>query len=297
VVAVLGRLSYRHLRQRRHSIKDLVYALFDPNKGPVRVLVVTAHPDDECLFFGPTVRALLEEGPHAPVALHLLCLSRGQPSNHPSDDGHGNRNDSRVGELDNNNNNDTRIRELQQSCRHLGIQTCQCPHYSDQGNEKAEPFVDGFDQEWEPARIMEAIRAYVQEHHIDVIITFDDHGVSGHPNHRAVHQGLLRFLERGDQPECLRAALTLHSCRLWRKYLGVLTYPMDWLLLNHNHQDEQWAWAVPCPLTDYWIMWRAMQQHASQFVWFRRLYLLSSRYLFVNSLRIVYKSLETKKTQ
>ena len=40
--------------------------------GPV--LLVTAHPDDECMFFTPTVRALVSEG----VPVHVLCLSTGE---------------------------------------------------------------------------------------------------------------------------------------------------------------------------------------------------------------------------
>lgn len=38
-----------------------------------RVLLVTAHPDDECMFFGPTIFRLCEQG----ADVHLLCLSNG----------------------------------------------------------------------------------------------------------------------------------------------------------------------------------------------------------------------------
>ena len=36
-------------------------------------LVVTAHPDDECMFFAPTILSLLEKN----VDVHLLCLTSG----------------------------------------------------------------------------------------------------------------------------------------------------------------------------------------------------------------------------
>ncbi|KAJ0173104.1 hypothetical protein K1T71_011280 [Dendrolimus kikuchii] len=39
--------------------------------GAKRVLVVVAHPDDECMFFGPTIFRLCEQG----ADVHLLCLS------------------------------------------------------------------------------------------------------------------------------------------------------------------------------------------------------------------------------
>ena len=36
-------------------------------------LIVTAHPDDECMFFAPTLLSLLEKN----VETHLLCLTTG----------------------------------------------------------------------------------------------------------------------------------------------------------------------------------------------------------------------------
>lgn len=38
-----------------------------------RVLLVTAHPDDECMFFGPTLVNIIREG----IDVYLLCLSNG----------------------------------------------------------------------------------------------------------------------------------------------------------------------------------------------------------------------------
>ena len=39
-----------------------------------RVLLITAHPDDECMFFAPTVLSL---GKSVRAELFLLCLSEG----------------------------------------------------------------------------------------------------------------------------------------------------------------------------------------------------------------------------
>ncbi len=38
------------------------------------VLLVTAHPDDECMFFSPTILGLLDSG----AKVHLMCLSKGK---------------------------------------------------------------------------------------------------------------------------------------------------------------------------------------------------------------------------
>jgi len=39
-----------------------------------RVMIVTAHPDDECMFFGPLILKLLKQG-HCDI--YLICLSKG----------------------------------------------------------------------------------------------------------------------------------------------------------------------------------------------------------------------------
>lgn len=44
-----------------------------------RVLIVTAHPDDECMFFGPTILSLTKR-PDCHV--YLLCLSNGKDFKH-----------------------------------------------------------------------------------------------------------------------------------------------------------------------------------------------------------------------
>ena len=44
------------------------------NKDKLNVLFVTAHPDDECMFFSPTLHALSKR-PN--VGVTLLCLSSG----------------------------------------------------------------------------------------------------------------------------------------------------------------------------------------------------------------------------
>ena len=40
----------------------------------VRALIVTAHPDDECMFFAPTIIRLVELN----ATVRLLCLSAGK---------------------------------------------------------------------------------------------------------------------------------------------------------------------------------------------------------------------------
>lgn len=43
-------------------------------KSYKRILLITAHPDDECMFFGPTVRKFVN---NPKCSLYLMCLSTG----------------------------------------------------------------------------------------------------------------------------------------------------------------------------------------------------------------------------
>ena len=62
-----------------------------------RVLLVTSHPDDECMFFGPTVLSMTR---NPAVSLFLLCMSNG----------------------DYRREGQTRKKELYQACQHMGIE-------------------------------------------------------------------------------------------------------------------------------------------------------------------------------
>lgn len=72
---------------------------------------------------------------------------------------------------------------------------------------------------------------------------------------------------------------SLDSCSLVVKYLG----PLSALLPATRG-------AVALYSGDLAAVWRAMQGHASQFVWFRRLFVLFSRYGFVNTLSPIAQS-------
>lgn len=59
---------------------------------------------------------------------------------------------------------------------------------------------------------------------IDALITFDQHGVSNHPNHRSLYHGAVHFLRELMQDKagytCPIALYTLTTTNILRKYLG-----------------------------------------------------------------------------
>ncbi|KAI9319647.1 putative N-acetylglucosaminyl-phosphatidylinositol de-N-acetylase [Dichotomocladium elegans] len=211
-------------------------------------LILIAHPDDECMFFGPTIASLKSR---SKARLHVLCLSTGNA------DGLG----------------ATRKKELTRSCQVFGIpgsnvQVLDIPELQ-----------DGMKNTWSPDMIAASLKNYVTKNKIDTIITFDEYGISGHPNHIAAYHGAKQFVDH--QARDVRL-YKLKSIRLPRKYIGVVD------LLTIELEKRLWPDAtiaefVSSPGT-YLVTHKAMRQHESQLIWFRWLYVTFSRYMFVNQL-------------
>jgi hypothetical protein len=118
------------------------------------------------------------------------------------------------------------------------------------------------------------------------IVTFDAGGVSGHPNHGALAQAIAHIPspKGGRNPKAVKV-WCLETTSFVRKYLGVLDAPLSFLLarrqsLSPGDETETWVALNLRP----WVAYSAMLAHASQFVWYRRLFILFSRYTYVNTL-------------
>ena len=156
---------------------------------------------------------------------------------------------------------------------------------------------DGFRSVWPPDEVAAAVAEHVRQHGVDALLTFDARGVSGHPNHVAVHRGVRRFLARqadlparsgggggGGRPQCAAGPAggavlgwELVSTSLPRKFAGLLDVLPSALLSVPARR--------PCFVTpDYPRATAAMALHASQFVWYRRLFVAFARYTYVNTL-------------
>ena len=122
------------------------------------MLIVIAHPDDEAMFFLPTIHALQQELNE----VYLLCLSNGDAAG--------------LGRI--------REKELQESARFLGLSGCEVL------NDPLLP--DSMVALWDPRTVGLHVVEYLQTHQrrdgrqFDMIITFDKGGVSGHLNHIAL---------------------------------------------------------------------------------------------------------------
>ncbi|XP_068750353.1 N-acetylglucosaminyl-phosphatidylinositol de-N-acetylase-like [Montipora capricornis] len=202
------------------------------------VLVITSHPDDECMFFSPTILNLQRFS-----TVHLLCLSTGNYY------GQG----------------DTRKKELMSSCAILGITSS----YVTVIDHRFLP--DDPNADWDPKLIGRIITDHINNK-IQVVVTFDSYGVSGHKNHIAVFKAVKRLMNE-EIFEDLKVYV-LKSTGILRKYISLLDLPF-------SVYSRYFFLSSP---NDIILGQSAMFAHRSQLLWFRKLYILFSRFMLINTL-------------
>ncbi|EPQ32101.1 uncharacterized protein PFL1_00298 [Pseudozyma flocculosa PF-1] len=231
---------------------------------PRTALVLTAHPDDEVMFFAPTILALVGAGVH----VFALCLSTGNA------DGLGS----------------VRHRELVQAYNALGVPEDRVGWLDDR------KLQDGMRTVWDPTHVAGRVQRYLDSLglQIDALITFDSMGVSSHANHIACHQASLLLRDQGT----FDAVYALHSPRLATKYLSLpssllgtlLSLPLSQRAVAAHVQPPidkailpQTIRALSSP-SQYRQSLEAMRRHASQLVWFRYVYIVLSQLMYGNLL-------------
>ncbi|NXF99547.1 PIGL acetylase, partial [Sakesphorus luctuosus] len=169
-----------------------------------------------------------------------------------------------------------RKKELEESCCVLGIPP------SDVTVIDHRDLPDNPAVEWDTQLLATIVLEHIEAKNINLVVTFDEGGVSGHANHislyTAVRYRVLYLHSERKLPEGCRV-LVLESVSLVRKYISFLDVPLscllptDVLFILTEEETEQAKSAMRC--------------HRSQLLWFRHLYVLFSRYMVVNSLRLL----------
>jgi N-acetylglucosaminylphosphatidylinositol deacetylase len=98
--------------------------------------------------------------------------------------------------------------------------------------------------------------------------------VSGHVNHTSVHRGVLKGAGGG-----VAEVYVLDSTSVLCKYVGVLGV----LFTACASSSKRGGGGRRYVSLDVGVSYRAMSAHASQFVWFRRLFVVASRYTYCNT--------------
>ncbi|KAF8317166.1 N-acetylglucosaminylphosphatidylinositoldeacety la se [Clavulina sp. PMI_390] len=215
---------------------------------PKHSLFLTAHPDDECMFFGPTIISLVSSG----CQVSALCLSKGDS------DG--------IGEL--------RAQELYASYSRLGVNASHVTLIDHPDLQ------DSIARYWEPTLVSSILRNHTERLGIDTVLTFDSAGISGHPNHISLLNGALHLASQ--LPEGRIAIYSLRTNPVLSKYSGILwpTYHRIMWMMNSGSQVPIHRFISS--LRGYATAYAAMQAHWSQLVWFRWLYILNSQYMWMN---------------
>ncbi|CAI5745892.1 unnamed protein product [Peronospora destructor] len=212
------------------------------------------------MFFLPLLHSLQKNSSNS-WQTHLLCLSRG--------------NFNGLGSI--------REKELKACATYIGLSL---EHVQALEDPKLQ---DGMQNQWDVAHIAVIVAEYVKKNEIDAIFTFDDYGVSGHPNHIATYYGVKQAVseqqekcntptaEDGKETKVVRG-WALESTTLLRKYVGLLDTALSFWLSRQREDERQFVFVFR-PMWNY----NAMALHQSQFVWYRRLFVAFSRYTFINT--------------
>lgn len=249
-----------------------------------RICLLIAHPDDEAMFFSPTLSALT--APKLGNHIKILCLSSGNAAG--------------LGE--------TRKTELGASAKMLGLRS-----ESDVLVLEDEAFPDSMTATWPKEKIMAVLSsAFVPassaskagtksgppETTIDVLITFDRGGVSSHPNHISLHHGARAWLaglmagQSGWKRPC--ELYTLSSVGMMRKYMSFLDAPLALLLggkegfgsTKKAKRETPPSMVFISTFGEYRRGQTAMTRgHRSQMRWFRWGWIAVGRYMVVNDLK------------
>ena len=230
-------------------------------------VLVIAHPDDESMFFLPMIYNILHyaNNTYNDSSLHILCLSNG--------------NYDKLGAI--------REQELHAAVALISHQI----KVTIIRNSKLQ---DGQKETWSSGLIGTILFGYIQKEKIDkpVLVTFDKGGVSGHTNHVDTYQGVSDFYLNDNHLDLGMELWTLVSIgNVVKKYVPILPLLrlfFMWIFSFGRKRHVKMEGMNQCSfmMMDPFLVWRAMNAHYTQFVWYRRLFVVFSRYSYVNDFNV-----------
>lgn len=138
---------------------------FDDFKNIKKVLIVFPHPDDEANSLSGTITQMVKND----IEVDWVILSKGEKGN---EDAHY---DERLKEI--------RVKEAQRVRKILGINSLVFYDYSDNG------------MNYEKDRLINDLKQVLNEHNPDLVITYDQSGSYGHPDHIIVSNLITELLK------------------------------------------------------------------------------------------------------
>ncbi|CAE1230795.1 PIGL [Acanthosepion pharaonis] len=205
------------------------------------LLVVTAHPDDECMFFAPMLLHFRRRKKN----ISVLCLSTGNYYHLGS----------------------KRRLELVKSCNILGIPEKNVTVIDESC------FPDDPTRIWNEELVARTILQHIEDISPDVLLTFDRYGVTGHNNHISVYCGCRKILHDGRVPNGV-AFLSLETTNPLRKYISFLDVPLSVLLASRIYISP--LSDVICAQRAMFLHWTQLTWYRMLYIIFSRYMLLNT---------------------
>ncbi|KAF7457832.1 N-acetylglucosaminyl-phosphatidylinositol de-N-acetylase [Cryptosporidium felis] len=163
------------------------------------ICLVIAHPDDETLFFTPTLRRVCGVNSQ----LCVFCLTNGRLHAKPQYLGKGGWS--------------TGVAEgglWQKFSKRSGTESVNNVKilFNDQ-------IQDQPSYRWPSTEVIREIETFVEENKVQAIITFDEFGISGHTNHISINESIRKWTEESGR-ENLPKIFVLETSNLLLKYSG-----------------------------------------------------------------------------
>ncbi|CAI5757023.1 unnamed protein product [Candida verbasci] len=267
-------LKYKDSRIKTNKFDTTTYpysSITFPKSLPITnslVYFIIGHPDDEVMFFAPSLIELSKSKYNNYIK--LISLSKGDYL----DDSWGS----------------IRSNELVRSCEILGI---------DKSNITIENFRDGMNQNWSNVDLKSTLRKHIKDVENLVLITFDNQGVSKHPNHISLYHGTKLFVKSSKNKPTLYVLKSLNFAEKYsftifsniEIFFDIISnfiqrfIPVNINISFFNKASIGKNVKIYSDLNMLSLSYAAMTYgHFSQMVWFRYGWLLLSRYLTFNHL-------------
>lgn len=245
-------------------------AVFEKQLAPVfmgnhktSLSLIIAHPDDEIMFFGPTLQQLDLLLP-ADIRLNIVCLSTGNAENLGT----------------------TRERELRQAVNFLFANSARNMELFQLN------YTDGMDVTWNADDISKSVTSLVlspQGSDREILLSFDGSGVSSHLNHISCHHAVERMLQDNEK---VHSAIFLdsHSRNPLLKYSFFIRSLSHIAMEKLSGRTNLGSIRLFNTYPQYLALLATMTNaHQSQMAWFRYGWWFFSSFVFLNDLKIVSK--------
>ncbi|ODV64208.1 N-acetylglucosaminylphosphatidylinositol deacetylase [Ascoidea rubescens DSM 1968] len=231
------------------------------------IYLVIAHPDDEVMFFSPSIIELNKKIYNN--TLNIICFSNG--------------NNDGLGHI--------RSSEIVHSGVILGLDAVSIHVIQNEID-----FKDSMSIIWDSQKISNQLNHLISNnklHNKIVLLSFDQLGISNHPNHKSLYYGCLDFIKSFSKSYNHHQLVfyKLNSLNFFQKYSFTLLTNFH-LLKNHlillysnNPSFDEKIVDISSNFPSVILSLAAMSfAHDSQMVWFRWGWLLFSRFLNYNQL-------------